>query len=185
MNLFILSLVVKECAEYMIDRHISKIILEAAQMLCTTYRLCNKAMPGTERDILFMSDLDEDNIHRVYRISHKNHPVTIWMRQSRANVEWTLELVDAMHNEWKWRYEHPADKIHKAYIVCDWIRRQLYAGALEFPYDGLTPFAQAMPEEYKCPGDAVAAYRAYYKSPQKAKIATWRRRGPPSWWGLP
>lgn len=181
MNLFILSLIATECAEYMFDRHISKIILEAAQMLCTTYRICNRREPGTTRSILFMSDLDDSGeMHCVYRITHKNHPVSVWMRQSRANVEWTLALVDAMHTEWKWRYGHPADKYHKAYIVCDWIRGQL--GSLEFPHEGLTPFAQAMPDEYKCCGDAVAAYRAYYQSPEKSRLASWRGRSAPTWW---
>lgn len=183
MNLFILSLIAAECAEYMFDRHISKIILEAAQMLCTTYRMCNKAAPGTMRNILFISDTQD--MCNVYHITHKNHPVTVWMRQSRANVEWTLALVDAMHTEWKWRYGHPADKLHKAYVVCEWVREQLAADSLEFPAEGLTPFAQAMPDEYKCPGDPVAAYRAYYQSPEKARIASWKGRDPPAWWQIP
>ena len=34
MNLFILSLNFDECAMYMIDKHISKMIIEAVQMLC-------------------------------------------------------------------------------------------------------------------------------------------------------
>ena len=39
MNKCILSLDPKEIAEYMMDKHISKIILEAVQMLCSALRV--------------------------------------------------------------------------------------------------------------------------------------------------
>jgi thiamine pyrophosphate-dependent acetolactate synthase large subunit-like protein len=43
-----------------------------------------------------------------------------------------------------------------------------------------TPFVQAMPEEFKIPGDAVTAYRNYingYKG-----YAEWRYCEKPDWW---
>jgi len=61
MNLFILSLDPAKIAEYMMDKHIAKIILEAVQMLCTTQRLLTAAA-GIECDPC------------VYKIVHKNHP---------------------------------------------------------------------------------------------------------------
>jgi hypothetical protein len=47
------------------------------------------------------------------------------------------------------------------------------------PTIGLTPFAQAMPEQYKnkC---AVTAYRAYYRG-EKSSFATWKKNKP-LWW---
>lgn len=45
---------------------------------------------------------------------------------------------------------------------------------------GLTPFAQAMPEEYRVPGDAVAAYRAFYIG-AKSHFAAWKKRPAPDW----
>ena len=39
MNLFILSWNFKECAEYLFDKHVSKILLEIVQMLCTAIQL--------------------------------------------------------------------------------------------------------------------------------------------------
>ena len=47
MNLFILSLIQKEVAEYMMDKHVSKILLEAVQMLCSAKRVLN---PDDEND---------------------------------------------------------------------------------------------------------------------------------------
>ena len=167
MNLFIISRSIQECVEAMFDKHIAKIILEAVQMLCTAK--------------LLVSTNDSDTTEmKLYRITHKNHPVSIWVRTSLANYLWTLDLVDAMHNEWKYRYDHPADKEHKSYTVAKYLRK--YAPkASEFPCTGLTPFAQAMPDEYKCE-DAVEAYRKYYQSPEKQKIASWKKRGPPAWY---
>jgi len=45
----------------------------------------------------------------------------------------------------------------------------------------LTPFAQAMPDEFKVPGDGVAAYRKYYIG-VKSKIAKWKTTNPPKWY---
>jgi hypothetical protein len=52
---------------------------------------------------------------------------------------------------------------------------------LRFESRGLTEFAQAMPEHYKVPGDAVAAYRSFYLA-EKHAFARWTRRAPPDWW---
>lgn len=169
MNLFIISRCIKECAEAMFDKHISKIILEAVQMLCAA-------------KILLSDNVDIENCPiKLYRITHKNHPVSIWVRTSLENYMWTLDLVDAMHSEWKYRYEHPSDKEHKSYIVAKYLRE--YAPkASQFPLQScLTPFAQAMPDEYKCE-DAVEAYRKYYQSPEKQKFASWKKRKAPEWY---
>jgi putative sterol carrier protein len=64
-----------------------------------------------------------------------------------------------------------ADGIEHLYMMCERI-----------PEGDLTPFAQCMPDEYKVEGDAVAAYRAYYKG-EKARFAKWARgRTAPYWW---
>jgi len=167
MNLFILSLNFRECAECMFDKHISKIILEAVQMLCTAIQI-----------------IDENNDIKskiqLYKIAHKNHPVTIWMRTSLENYLWTLNLVDAMHEEWKFRYNHPPEKMHKSYIVAKYLRE--YAPATDkFPKVGMTPFALAMPVECKR-DDPIESYRIYYQTPEKQKIASWKRRERPSWY---
>ena len=92
MNLFILSLIPKEIAEFMMDKHINKILLEAVQMLCSAKRIVDPDDPINEN---------------IYKLAHKNHPVTIWCRASKENFLWTLELIDEVHKEWKYRYNHP------------------------------------------------------------------------------
>ena len=173
MNLFILSLDPARAAEEMMDKHINKILLEAVQMLCTAMRV-------------LITDLPEELSNSIYKQAHKNHPVTIWCRTSRANFIWTLDLIDALHAEWKYRYGHPETKIHKSYQVAQILRANIPADD-KFPRpesEGVTPFALAMPDEYKDPaGDAVKSYRAYYMSPEKRRIASWsKRRAAPSWY---
>jgi hypothetical protein len=175
MNLFILSLDPARAAEEMMDKHVNKILLEAVQMLSTAMRVV-------------VPEISEEISKSIYKLAHKNHPVTIWCRTSRANFIWTLDLVDALHAEWKYRYGHPETKIHKSYQVAQILRANIPADHL-FPCpttesQGITPFALAMPDQYKdTEGDAVKSYRAYYMSPEKRRIATWtKRRSAPTWW---
>jgi hypothetical protein len=162
MNLFILSLCFRECAEWMIDKHIAKMIVEAVQMLSTAKHVLDPLAIG-------------EGI--IYRITHKNHPVSIWVRTSLENYLWTLDMIEAMHNEWRYRYGHPDTTFHKSYVIAQYLRT--YApSADKFPKIGLTPFALAMPDEYKT-DDPVESYRIYYQS--KKDIATWKKRAKPEW----
>lgn len=168
MNIFILSLIQKEIAEFMMDKHVSKILLEAVQMLCSARRLVEP---------------DDGKNDALYRVAHKNHPVTIWCRKSKANFIWTLDLIDHLHAEWKYRYGHPETKVHKSYLVALYLRENVPEEE-KFEEKGLTPFALAMPDQYKT-DDPVLSYRNYYMSENKQKIASWsKKRGKPAWYVL-
>lgn len=173
MNLFILSLDPAKAAEQMMDKHVNKILLEAVQMLCTAKRILDPDAP-------------EEVSSALYKLAHKNHPVTIWCRTSRANFIWALDHIDALHAEWKYRYGHPETKIHKSYQVAQILRANIPADEkFSCPESrGVTPFALAMPDQYKDPmGDAVKSYRAYYMSPEKRRIASWKKlRAAPIWY---
>jgi hypothetical protein len=151
----------------MFDKHVSKLLLEAVQMLCTAIQIIDP-------------DNEIKNHIKIYKIAHKNHPCTIWIRESLENYIWTLNMVDAMHEEWKYRYSHSNEKRHKSHIVAEYLRN--YApSANKFPSKGLTKFALAMPIEYKC-DDPVISYRNYYQSEIKQKIASWKKREKPDWY---
>jgi hypothetical protein len=166
MNLFILSLIQREIAEYMMDKHISKIILEAVQMLCSAKRVLEP---------------DDSNNDKIYKLAHKNHPVTIWCRKSRANFIWVLDLIEEMHKEWRYRYGHPETKFHKSYLMSLYLR-EIIPNEEKFEENGLTPFALAMPDKYKS-NDPVLSYRKYYMSPEKQEIASWKKnREKPKWY---
>jgi hypothetical protein len=168
MNLFILSLIPTEAAEAYMDKHVSKILLEAVQMLCTAMRVLVPDNPIKDA---------------LYKQAHLNHPVSIWVRESRDNFIWTLDLVEALHEEWRFRYDHPETEFHKSYAVAQLIRSHVPRDELfPCPRAGLTPFALAMPDEYKAQ-NAVESYRAYYMSPEKRRIAAWKKHRPaPEWY---
>ena len=149
------------------DKHVSKILLESVQMLCTAKRIVDPE--------------DAETMSELYRIAHKNHPVTIWCRKSRENFVWVLDLIDELHAEWRFRYGHPNTKFHKSYLVAIQLRERIPAEDM-FEEVGLTQFALAMPDEYKC-DDPIEAYRNYYMSPEKQKIASWnKKRAKPDWY---
>lgn len=153
MNIFVLSTDPAEAARMQCDKHVVKMALETAQLLCSAFE------PGVA----------------PYRRTHFNHPSAIWTRQSPANYAWLLTHGYALCHEYTARY----GKTHKSENVISWCdQNQL---RIEFPLRDLTPFAQAMPEEYK-QDDPVEAYRAYYKG-AKREFATWRSPGrAPNWW---
>jgi hypothetical protein len=54
----------------------------------------------------------------------------------------------------------------------------------KFEETGLTPFALAMPVEFKTE-DPIESYRNYYMSEEKQKIASWKKnRSMPDWYRI-
>lgn len=155
MNIFVLDHDIRRCAQYHCDRHVSKMILESVQMLCTA--------------------LNKKGFTTPYRSTHAKHPCVLWVEASRDNFEWLSELAVELNREYRYRYQR--DRDHASIAVLREIESMRYES------HGLTEFAQAMPEHYKVSGDAVAAYRAFYHG-DKATFATWTRRSPPEWWSL-
>lgn len=152
MNIFILDKDPKKAAKQQIDKHIVKMPLESAQMLCTA--LSSHGQSATP-----------------YKPTHKKHPCTIWASQNKANFNWLVEHGIALCEEYTSRY----GKRHKCQDVIEWCSRN----SSIIPEGGLTEFAQAMPDEYKSK-DSVLAYRKYYKG-EKSRIATWKQNKP-SWY---
>ena len=152
MNIFILDNDIATCAQYHCDQHVVKMILESAQMLCTT--------------------LNKRGLKTPYRSTHSNHPCVLWLDQSYDNFLWLKELAAALNREYRFRYAKASD--HASIKVINTIEHYRY------PSRGLTPFAQAMPDEYKVHSDAVQAYRNFYIG-EKLGFATWTRRPRPPW----
>ena len=152
MNIFVLSDNIEQCAIYHCDKHVVKMTLETAQLLCSPFEQGDSP----------------------YRRTHYNHPCAIWARESVGNYEWLLELGYRLAEE----YTHRYNKRHKCLDVIDWCDNNYYR--LNLPDQGLTPWAQAMPDEYKDPC-AIQAYRNYYCG-DKLEFCTWTNRKAPNWW---
>ena len=152
MNIFVLDFHPRIAAQYHCDQHVIKMILESAQMLCTAAHA--------------------HGIDAPYRPTHAKHPCTLWLMQSRANWNWLVALAYGLNEEYMVRFCHT--RPHKSWVVIE----QLVCPE-SLPDICLTQFAQAMPDQYKVPGDPVAAYRAFYNG-DKARFASWRN-GTPDW----
>jgi Pyrimidine dimer DNA glycosylase len=152
MNIFVLDLDIRKCARYHCDQHVSKMILESAQLLCTA--------------------LNKQGFATPYRSTHVNHPCVLWVQESYDNFQWLTRLAIALNAEYRYRFRKAVD--HQSIAVINEV------SALRYKSCGLTPFAQAMPDQYKVPGNAVLAYRRFYVG-EKLSFARWTRRRVPGW----
>jgi len=152
MNIFILDENKKLSAQYNVDRHVVKMILEQSQLLCGVHHISGgKDIP--------------------YKLTHKNHPSAKWSRASLSNYLWLCDYTMEICYEYTYRYE----KIHKSQRVVEWCKDNLP----EIPDIGLTPFAQALPDDLK-DKDPIKAYRNYYIRDKK-HLFSWKKREVPLW----
>lgn len=151
MNIFILDTDLKKNAQYHVDSHVSKMILESVQVLCTAYY-------ATGRDEL-----------APYKNTHFNHPVSVWSRKSLSNWLWLRDYALELYDEFDYRYNNK----HKSGEL-------LFDLELpDLPPIGLTTFPQCMPDEYRG-NNAVEAYRRYYNE-DKRHLFKWKNREVPKW----
>lgn len=159
MNIFVLDHDPVVAAEMQCDKHVVKMVLETAQLLCSPYQFSNTNPP--------------------YKVTHYNHPCSKWTRASMANYEWLLKHGEALAREYTYRF----GRVHKSSSVIHWCRQELMF--CRSPLEGMieygTPFVMAMPDQYKVDGNAVQSYRNYYLG-DKVRFATWQRgRAAPAW----
>ena len=123
-------------------------ILESAQMLCAVHHRYGETFPN------------------MYKLTHPKHPCTLWAGENIANYNWLCDMMQALNSQRVRR----GKTAHKSYTA-------LWPYILRAP-EGIpvtperTPFAQAMPDEFKHE-DATVAYRRYLL----AKREEWRTRG--------
>ena len=146
MNIFILDTTPFKCAEAHCDRHVVKMVLETAQILCSAAHLHGAT-------------------NLAYKPTHLHHPCVQWAAASRDNYAWLIGLGNGLANEYYRRY----GKVHKSADVI----RGCVGYYTRIPAGGRTPFELCMPEEYKVAGDAVKSYRNYYLG-AKMSFARWK-----------
>ncbi len=137
MNIFYLHEDPRKAAEYQYNKHVVKMILESAQMLCTAHHHFDNG----------------DNV--PYKKAHYNHPSTIWVRQNSRNYYWLYNHMLALGEEYTKRY----GKTHLSITKCF---KPLQNCPVGMPLGGpVTQPPQCMPDEYKdeC---SVKAYWNYY-----------------------
>jgi hypothetical protein len=155
MNIFVLDKDPITAAQYQCDKHIVKMCLETAQLLCSIF----------------------PNGQAPYKRTHYNHPCAKWARESWANYYWLYKHGMALCHEYYFRY----NKKHKCQDVIQWCWKNLdnfdIFNRVE-EYDPIN-FPKCMPDEYKV-DDVVQSYRNYYKGAKK-EFAKWTNRDVPDW----
>ena len=154
MNIFFLDENPTLSAQYHVDKHVVKMILETAQLLCGVHHVTA-----------------HDSTHVPYKLSHKNHPCSIWCRESLSNYLYLCELGLELSKEYTYRY----GKRHKSQDVIEWC----LINKPKIPDIEFTDPAKAMPDEFKV-DSVVESYRNYYMG-AKSNLAVWKNREKPFW----
>ena len=159
MNIFYLDTRPRISAQYHCDKHVVKMILESAQMICTV------ANELTGKQVA------------PYKSTHKNHPCVKWMQEDYINFSYVLNLMWYLDEERKYRFgsnktHTSVEKIHDSGIIT-LIMQYL-------PERALTEIPLCMPDACKVRNDAVQSYRNYYVR-EKKHLHKWTRRGMPYW----
>jgi len=136
MNIFYLDKDPIAAAVVQYNKHVVKMILESAQMLCAAHHVL-----GNPDDV-------------PYKLAHKNHPSTIWVRENSLHYDWLYEHMIALGNEYEYRY----GKEHLSITKC---KVPLANQPENIPHEPFEQPPQCMPDEYKdkC---SIQAYWNYY-----------------------
>jgi hypothetical protein len=146
MNIFFLHRDPSRAAKAQCDKHVVKMVLETTQMLSTAARRRGNDVG--------------------YKSAYPNHPMTIWVGDTRDNFCWALQHAIELSKEYTIRYS----KFHACQKVIDNIH-EYYP---DISFDNITEPPQCMPDEFK-DDDFVRAYRNYYVH----KIGQWKHQ--PKW----
>jgi hypothetical protein len=176
MNIFYIDKDPAQAAQWMVDKHVVKMILESAQLLSTAHRLLDgrevegKSKTGRKARRWILDDA-RDPV--VYQATHINHPSAVWCRESVENYNWLTDHFYALMAEYTYRY----NKEHKCYGELSYM--------LQSPPNNLkqyeaTPMPSAMADEYKVSNDPLTNYRNYYRL-GKVSMHKWTNRQPPEW----
>ena len=154
MNIFFLDRKPDIAAQMMHDKHVVKMILETAQILSTVVHQYRA------------------NVEGLYKPTHENHPCVLWAGKSLEHFWWLYEHGSALCWEYAYRY----GKDHKSSAII--AKAALEMQPTTWGWNTMEEPPQAMPDEFKVPGDAVQAYRNYYLG-RKVEQSRWTRRPVP------
>lgn len=118
MNIFYLDRDISKSVQFLVDKHVVKMPLETAQLLCNAV-IINKGIAP-------------------YKLTHIKHPCTIWTASSIHNFDWLRKYGIALCAEYTYRY----NKIHK----CENVIRDLVP--INFGDFGFYEPPQCMPDVY-------------------------------------
>jgi len=186
LNIFYLDSDPALAAKFHVDRHVTKMVTEYAQILSTAHRLIDgnqqviqsvsRKTGKTRKKKVWIIDDDRDGV--LYSATHINHPSAKWARASVQHYVWLYRLFDNLHKEYQHRYG--SHKIHKTYAR---LSHHLKTPPLKLADNGWEDPYQAMPDDIQT-GSSLTDYRMYYIRDKK-RMHKWTKRNPPSWLHTP
>lgn len=184
MNIFYIDEDPVQAAQWMVDKHVVKMILESAQLLSTAHRLLDGREIQLQVEVIneegdtktrkkkwwLLNDAREEVL---YSATHINHPSAIWCRSSIENYNWLVDHFFALMQEYTYRY----DKEHKCFGELSYMLQPPPKNLQEFDF---TTIPSAMPDECKISKNPVENYRNYYNT-AKRRMFSWKKRETPPW----
>lgn len=175
MNIFYLDNKPDLCAQYHVNKHCIKMIVEYAQILSTTHRVLdgkpiNKISDSGRKKVVW--ELPNENMNtNLYAATHISHPSVKWVMQDKANYNWLFSLWEQLLSEYEYRYE----RVHAS--------SRLFNHLINVPRripdtNGFSEPTPAMPSEYKVEGDSITSYHNYYNL-DKRQLFGWKKRSTP------
>ena len=143
MNIFYLDKDPYKAAEFQYNKHVVKMILESAQMLCTAHHHYGNG----------------ENV--PYKKAHYNHPSTIWCRENKNHYRWLYNHMIALGQEYTDRYRDKNGK-GKQHLTITKCKESLCCYPPGIPEGIFLEPPQCMPDEYKVKNNSIKAYWNYY-----------------------
>jgi hypothetical protein len=111
----------------------------------------------------------------TYKLTHKNHPCSIWVRKSKGNYKWALEHFNALLSEYNNRF----GKVH----ACSKFIAEFETGLNNIPNGERTDFVncaanKSLGVSYKDINDTCIAYQLYLGDRWNGDVRQ------PTWYGV-
>jgi len=180
MNIFYLDEDPIVAAEMQCNKHISKMIVETAQMLSTCHRMLDgklsKRPSVSGKRMVPYYELSDSREDTLYKAVHFNHPCNIWLRESSGNYDWTYIHFIGLGKEYEQRYGRQHETILNLNVP-------LWPKPNNIARGKLTPPALAMTDKPECivPNDPVKSYQNFYITKQQRFDMGWPEGKQPEW----
>lgn len=173
MNIFVLHEHAGLAARMQCDRHVTKMCVETAQLLCFAHLSATNDADWLAENVLFKPNR-----------AHMKHPCTLWLLEDPRNYAWAYRHLQGLLDEYDYRYDGLSRGKYASILRMLPALRRIPGSRARI--DGLNAgpesWALAMGKAPECVGPvAVEAYRRFYIV-DKNEFATWTGRDVPGWY---
>jgi len=160
-------------AKLLMDQHVVKMALEAIQVAYAVLYALDATYLIQEAPIVVNKKGEQQH---GYKVTHKNHPITLWAGKCKANLLATLNHARAISNEYTVRYK----KVHSVHKHIEWffsiIDRIPFSEEQKIMKMTIPP--ACIPDEYKSNKPIALQYLDMYIH-EKLKKARYYHTNPP------